>query len=540
MNSSEFVSILLPCRNEAEFIEKCLDSVVANDYPKDRLELLVLDGMSNDGTRPIVQQFAARYPFIRLVDNVQKITPAALNIGVKEARGSVVMRMDAHSAYEIRYISKCISALRDLSADNVGGMWETVSRNDTFLGSAIILSLSHRFGIGNAHYRLRDSEGPRVVDTVPFFCLRREMLEKVGPFNEALIRGQDMEYSLRIKKAGGVTVLLPDVVTQYYARSDIRSFMHHNWINGVWAILPFGLSDIVPVSPRHLVPLVFAFAMLCGGCWGTMSDAGLLMLTGVIVPYTLLSAAASAQIAVRRGDPRYFLIMPLIFGGLHLAYGFGSLWGLVLLLLRRADAACKRLFDLGASAVALFALLPVLAAIAALVKKSSKGPVFYRGNRQGLGGRSFFMLKFRTMLVDAEQLGGSSTADDDPRITKIGKWLRRYKLDELPQLWNVLIGEMSLVGPRPQVLHDVDKYSEEERQTLSVRPGITDWSSIRFRNEGEILKGQPDPDRAYIELIRPEKIRLQLHYVRNRSFLTDLKILWATLLALAGREVMLP
>jgi len=136
------------------------------------------------------------------------------------------------------------------------------------------------------------------------------------------------------------------------------------------------------------------------------------------------------------------------------------------------------------------------------------------------------------MVVDADKIGGPSSAADDPRITRIGGLLRRYKLDELPQLINVLKGEMSFVGPRPEVMQEVLLYTEEEKRLLDVRPGITDWASIRFRNEGEILRGTQDPHQAYREKIRPEKIRLGLEYVRNHSFLMDCKIILGTLRAI--------
>ena len=188
----------------------------------------------------------------------------------------------------------------------------------------------------------------------------------------------------------------------------------------------------------------------------------------------------------------------------------------------------KRLFDIIVSGTGLVVLFPVLLLISLVIKLDSPGPVFYRGERIGRFGRPFRMFKFRTMCMDAEQRGGSSTAEDDPRLTRAGIFLRRYKLDELPQLINVLSGDMSLVGPRPQVRWAVDLYTAEERELLSVRPGITDYASLRFRNEGEILKGAEDPDAAYLELIAPEKIRLGLEYVRNQSFLGDLKLIAAT------------
>ena len=188
----------------------------------------------------------------------------------------------------------------------------------------------------------------------------------------------------------------------------------------------------------------------------------------------------------------------------------------------------KRTFDVATATAGLIILSPVIAAIAIAIKAGSKGPLLYRGTRVGMNDEPFHMLKFRTMVVDADKIGGSSTPEYDPRVTPIGKFLRKYKLDELPQLINVLRGDMSFVGPRPQVQWAVDLYTPEERQILTVRPGITDEASLKFSNEGEILKGSKDPDKDYIEKIHPEKMRLSLEYVRNRSFSGDLSIIART------------
>jgi lipopolysaccharide/colanic/teichoic acid biosynthesis glycosyltransferase len=196
----------------------------------------------------------------------------------------------------------------------------------------------------------------------------------------------------------------------------------------------------------------------------------------------------------------------------------------------------KRIFDICLSIIGLVILAPLFAIVAVLIKKEDGGPVFYRGIRVGKDGKPFKIFKFRTMIPDAEKLGIYSTADDDPRITRIGRILRKYKIDELPQLINVLKGEMSFVGPRPEVPAYVEKFTEEERKILSVRPGITDWASLWDVDEGAILAGSPDPDKAYEELIRPTKIRLQLKYVREHSFFTDIKIIILTLLSIILRR----
>ncbi|MCK4781651.1 sugar transferase [Candidatus Parcubacteria bacterium] len=190
----------------------------------------------------------------------------------------------------------------------------------------------------------------------------------------------------------------------------------------------------------------------------------------------------------------------------------------------------KRLFDIIFSFFGLIITLPLFLVIAVLIKNDSKGPVFYRGERVGKRGKLFRIYKFRTMVTDAEKLGGPSTAGDDPRLIKIGKFLKKYQLDELPQLINVLKGEMSLVGPRPEVKMYIALFTEQEKIILSVLPGMTDWASLWNFHESEILKGSPDPEKTYLKKIRPKKIQLQLKYVKERSFWTDIIIIFKTII----------
>lgn len=194
------------------------------------------------------------------------------------------------------------------------------------------------------------------------------------------------------------------------------------------------------------------------------------------------------------------------------------------------DAALKRCLDLIIAGFALVLLSPMLLLIALAIKRGCMVPVLYRGLRAGLGGRDFAMLKFRTMVVEADKIGGPSTPDDDPRITRLGRYLRKYKLDELPQLLNVLKGDMSLVGPRPEVPQYVAMFTKDERQILAVRPGITDLATLWNADEGALLAAADDPERVYLEVIRPRKIQLQLEYVRSRSCRSDLRIIWQTLM----------
>lgn len=194
----------------------------------------------------------------------------------------------------------------------------------------------------------------------------------------------------------------------------------------------------------------------------------------------------------------------------------------------------KRLFDVVCSGLGLLALLPLLALIAIAIKLDSPGPVFFRQERIGKDGVPFRIHKLRSMSVRQDPQAGQITVGADPRITRVGKWIRKWKLDELVQLIDVFTGSMSLVGPRPEVPRYVVLYPDALRDlVLSVRPGITDPASIRFRNENEILGQSSDPERTYREIILPEKLRIQAEYVQTRTFLGDLKIIAHTLLAVA-------
>jgi lipopolysaccharide/colanic/teichoic acid biosynthesis glycosyltransferase len=189
----------------------------------------------------------------------------------------------------------------------------------------------------------------------------------------------------------------------------------------------------------------------------------------------------------------------------------------------------KRAFDISVAFLALMLSLPLLLAIAIAIRFGSPGPALFRQERVGRDFKPFRILKFRTMVIDAPKLGGPLTAGDrDPRITRIGALLRSTKLDELPQLWNVFRGDMSFVGPRPEVSKYVESFRADYAKLLSVRPGITDPSSLRYRNEGRLLAGVADPERYYLEQILPDKIRLSAEYVDSLSFAKDVSLMFLT------------
>ncbi|PKK90117.1 MAG: glycosyl transferase [Candidatus Wallbacteria bacterium HGW-Wallbacteria-1] len=217
---------------------------------------------------------------------------------------------------------------------------------------------------------------------------------------------------------------------------------------------------------------------------------------------------------------------------LILISGFGFIFGRI----RNIYPSVKRLFDILLAIIGLIFVGPFLFLFSVIIKIYDRGPIFYRGVRVGLHGVQFRIFKFRSMVIDAETLGGPSTSGNDSRITPIGKFLRKFKIDELPQLFNVFLGDMSFVGPRPEVQQYVDLYTEEEKKILSVRPGITDFASLWNSDEGAVLEKADDPEKAYLELIRPTKLLLQMKYVNEMSMWIDIKLIFNTVWAVVSRR----
>ena len=189
----------------------------------------------------------------------------------------------------------------------------------------------------------------------------------------------------------------------------------------------------------------------------------------------------------------------------------------------------KRVFDLIVALLGIIILFPILLLVSIWIKVSSKGPLFYAQKRVGKDFKDFYIYKFRSMVVDADKIGPSVTSEDDPRITKVGKFIRKTKIDELPQLFNVIRGEMSLVGPRPEVMKFVAKNRDAYEKVLSVRPGITDNAAIEFRDEETLMNQYEDKEKAYLEYILPKKIKLYYNYIDNITFLNDIKLILKTL-----------
>jgi glycosyltransferase involved in cell wall biosynthesis len=321
------VSIVIPCRNEANFIEACLDSIIFNGYPGDLLEVLVVDGMSTDGTRNLAEAWRAKYPVVRVLDNPRGITPCALNLGIHAARGDVIMRVDAHATYEPGYVEFCVDALRRYGVDDTDGIWHVTARTGGVVSRAVVNVMTHRFG-GAAAYR-RGAGQPQLVNLVPFFCCRRETLAAAGPFNERLIRHQDFEYNVRLRRMGCRFMLVPKAICNYYARTDLKSFCRHSYRDGLWVILASHYSEVLPFSIRHLVPLFFVSALILGCIAAPFSTIAAYGLAAILALYRVGAFISAAQIAIREQTVLLLALTPCIFAARHLMFGLGSLAGCV-------------------------------------------------------------------------------------------------------------------------------------------------------------------------------------------------------------------
>lgn len=334
------ISVVIPAYNEEKFIAKCLDSCIESDFAQQNMEILVVDGGSSDNTREIVAGYTQRHLFIRLLDNPHRYTPFAFNIGIKNSTKEIIMILGAHSHYPRDYISKCVRYLNELGADNVGGRWNIVPRENTLMGKAIALVLGHPFGSGNADYKLVTS-GIREVDTVFGGCYRKDVFDRIGLFNENLLRSQDMELNNRLRAAGGKIMMVSEIVVDYQCRSGFGENIKHNYKDGMWSILPYKYSTN-PLKIRHLIPLFF----VCGIAGGALLSA---VFPFLIYPYILFAGIYllmnlyfSGQLSVRAKNIALFPVLWIAFLSRHFAYGIGSTVGLFELIFSKSAVRRQR------------------------------------------------------------------------------------------------------------------------------------------------------------------------------------------------------
>ena len=321
------LSVICPIYNEEKYISQFIDSLLYQDFPKDDLEILLVDGMSTDRTRDIVAGYTAQYPFIRLIDNPERIVPYAMNRGIEAARGEVIMRLDAHASYQPDYFSVLVNGLRRLKADNVGTVCKTDVLNKTPKTLAIREVLGNKFGVGNSTFRT-GIDHEQEAETVPFGCWPREVFEKYGKYDVRLVRNQDIELNKRIKRGGGKIYILPDTYCTYLARETWKALAKNNYGNGKWNILTVYYTRMFSsLSVRHFIPLLFVLSLIVPLLLGLLWWPLALVSAASLLAYTVLLSGVSAKLAVEKKLNFWYLLVT--FFVLHLSYGWGSLAGVV-------------------------------------------------------------------------------------------------------------------------------------------------------------------------------------------------------------------
>jgi len=323
-NKEPFVSIIMPVRNEADYIELSLGSIAKQSYPMERIEVLIADGMSDDGTREAVRDIAQATGLdVQILDNPKRIAPSGLNVALDHAKGDIIIRVDGHCELDPDYVANCVELLEANKADGVGGPIETIGEGLT--ADAIAIAMSSKFGVGGSAFRTVDDR-ELYTDTVAFPGYKRATIEKAGRFAEELVRNQDDEYNFRIRELGGRILLSPSIRSRYFSRSTFRSLWRQYFQYGYWKVRVLQLHPR-QMSPRQFVPFVFVITLLLLGIVSLFSVIALWALIGLIALYALMNFGAS--VAAAKG---HILRIPLVgfsFLILHLSYGLGSLCGLV-------------------------------------------------------------------------------------------------------------------------------------------------------------------------------------------------------------------
>ena len=317
-----FVSILMPIRNEKENIEATLLAVLAQDYPRERMEIIVVDGLSTDNTREIVGKFRDKHGNIRLLDNPGKIVPKGMNIALKKAKGDVIIRVDGHTIITPDYVKLCIETIKRTNADNVGGCM--TAKGESPFGDAVAIATSTKFGIGNSkfHYSVIEEE----VDTVYMGAWKKEVFQQIGFFDEELIRDQDDEFNYRIKKSGGVIILNPEIKSVYTTRNTPFSLWKQYFQYGFYKVRVLQKHP-GQMSIRQFVPPLFVLSLAFSMIFSLITKWGWIVFASIVGLYTIANLCASILAAAGKSW-KHLLRLPITYAIIHLSYGSGFLLGL--------------------------------------------------------------------------------------------------------------------------------------------------------------------------------------------------------------------
>lgn len=327
------VSIICPIYQEEKYIEKCISTILEQDYPIELLEVLFVDGMSLDRTREIVYRYSSKYQFIKLLDNPYRVVPHAMNIGYRASKGDVIIRIDGHCEYPSNYVSTLVKYLFKLNADNVGALWNTMPANDTAICQSIAIASSHPFGVGASKHKI-GTDKIIETDTVPFGCYKREVFERIGLFDEDLIRNQDDEFNARLINAGGKIYLIPHLIIDYIARDKFSKMCKMYFQYGLFKPL-VNKKLGSPATVRQFFPLLFLLGIIIGGLLSLFSVSIAMLYFGIISLYILLTITISTTNAFKHKQPLLIFLLPITFFMIHMSYGYGYLVGLFKILTKQ-------------------------------------------------------------------------------------------------------------------------------------------------------------------------------------------------------------
>ena len=318
------ISLVIPCRNEYKFIDKCLKQCLNQKYLVEGIEIIVADGQSSDGTLEILEKYAKQYPQIKVIDNPEKITPTALNRAIKVATGNIIIRIDVHTEYADNYVYQCIIALNSSKADNVGGPW--LAAGNTYFQKAIAMAFQSPFSSGGALSHNDSFEG--YVDSVYLGCWKKLTLQEIGLFDEELVRNQDDELNYRIIQKGGKIWQTPHIKSTYYPRSSIIALFKQYRQYGYWKIKVIQKHKI-PASISQIVPGLFIAILFLFGFMGFFSGFAKTTFAYLLYSYSCVLIIASILTVIKEMKLKYLPVLPMIYAAFHFGYGFGFLQGII-------------------------------------------------------------------------------------------------------------------------------------------------------------------------------------------------------------------
>ncbi len=341
MEKLPFISVIIPCRNEEKHIANCLDSIIANKYPTDRMEVLVVDGMSTDATKRILNDYSKKYGFIKVLDNKKRVTPAAMNTGIKNSAGELITIINSHAVLDSGFLSKSVSALKETGADAVGGRLNTINDGEKIFARSIPIAADSFFGAGGRRYRNREKPG-LVSDTLPYCVYKKDVFNKIGMIDEELLRDQDEEFNYRLLKRGGKIFFSPEIKSHLHLRPSLKKLWRQHFQYGYFKVKVAQKIGAF-LTWRQMIPALFVGNLFLWTALGLITPKMIYLSLFILAAYEASSAAFSFMLSSRHGMV-YLGPFFVVFNTIHFSYGLGYLKGIIDFVLLKKDKK-KKILD---------------------------------------------------------------------------------------------------------------------------------------------------------------------------------------------------